>query len=197
MRAMNGESVSESRAIFGGSFDPVHLGHLRMATAAMEVVSLEEIVFMPCFVSPFKESTMASAGQRHHMLNLAIEDEALNHVSVSDLEIRREGPSYSWQTAKYLIEQEPRVKWHWIIGSDQWDSIEKWANPAFLRDQLHFLVLKRQGQNVQEREGWEFTAVPFNHPASSTEIRADFSSHLEWVTPAVASFCEESGLYGA
>jgi nicotinic acid mononucleotide adenylyltransferase len=153
-----------------------------MATAAMEVVSLEEIVFMPCFVSPFKESTMASAGQRHHMLNLAIEDEALNHVSVSDLEIRREGPSYSW---------------HWIIGSDQWDSIEKWANPAFLRDQLHFLVLKRQGQNVQEREGWEFTAVPFNHPASSTEIRADFSSHLEWVTPAVASFCEESGLYGA
>jgi nicotinate-nucleotide adenylyltransferase len=64
----------EARAVLGGSFDPVHLGHLGMARTAAEIVELERIVFMPCFVSPFKSETVANAEQRIKMLQIAIDE---------------------------------------------------------------------------------------------------------------------------
>jgi len=191
------QSETVSRAILGGSFDPVHRGHLAMAEAAMKATGLDEVVFVPCFVSPIKEGTFATGAQRYEMLKLAVEDASLPWASVSRYEIEREGPSYSWQTAAYFLEKEPLTEWHWIMGTDQWDSIERWANPEFLRDCLHFIVLNREGREVETRDGWNMTSVPFAHPASSTAIRGDVCAHEEWLTPGVISFCRENGLYGA
>ncbi|MEM7602075.1 MAG: adenylyltransferase/cytidyltransferase family protein, partial [Verrucomicrobiota bacterium] len=71
------ESMGKRCAIFGGSFDPLHLGHLGMAKRAVEFASLEEIVFVPCFVSPFKSGTVASGPQRAEMIRLGLSDDGI------------------------------------------------------------------------------------------------------------------------
>lgn len=182
-------------AIFGGSFDPVHLGHLAMATAAREVAALAEVLFMPAAVSPFKKGTVASAEQRHQMLSIALADEGLDWSRVSDFEWKRPGPSYSWETARHFRSLEPDTEWCWILGTDQWEQIDRWAEPERLRESLHFLVFTREGQIVRDRAGWRHTAIPFAHPASSTAIRSDFAGHRDWLTPGVAAFAEKEGIY--
>lgn len=185
----------ESRiAIFGGSFDPVHRGHLAMAAAARERLSLEGVVFMPCAVSPFKRGTVASGPQRLGMLEAAIRDEQLDWAAVSDFELNRPAPSYSWETARHFTATQPGVSWHWILGTDQWEQIERWAEPETLRTLLHFIVFTRAGAVVRDRPGWRYTAVEFAHPASSTAIRRDPGACRDWLTPGVTALAQ--GIYG-
>lgn len=182
-------------AIFGGSFDPIHRGHLAMAEAAIEALSLDRLVFMPCFVSPFKTGTIASGDARKEMIDLSLEEVALPKAEVSDFEINRDQPSYSWETATHFHENEPTASWFWILGTDQWESIERWAEPERLRTLLHFIVLTRHGDEVKDRPGWSHTALEFEHPASSTAIRNDFEACRDWMTPSVVDFCRRQGLY--
>ncbi len=183
-----------SIAIFGGSFDPVHRGHLAMAATARERFALDGVIFVPCAVSPFKNGTIASGPQRREMLEVALAESAMDWAEVSDFELDRPAPSYSWETARHFSETRPGIEWHWILGTDQWDRIDRWAEPERLRSSLHFLVFSRSGVVVRERPGWRYSAVPFAHPASSTAIRADFDAHREWLTPGVAEIA--GGIYG-
>lgn len=192
---VGGESERRRVALFGGSFDPLHLGHVGMAKASREAAGLDGVVFLPCFVSPFKEGTHASAEQRAEMISIALEETGSGWAELSRYEIERQGPSYSWQTAVHYSESMPEVEWHWIVGTDQWDQIENWAEPEKLRELLHFIVVTRDGSGVAERDGWRHTAVQFSHPASSTEIRSDLKSHTDWLTPGVFRYCRENGLY--
>jgi len=173
-------------AIFGGSFDPVHRGHLAMAATARERLALDGVLFVPCAVSPFKSGTVASGSQRREMLETAIAEAEMDWAGIDDFELDRPAPSYSWETARHFFNSRPGVKWHWILGTDQWDQIERWAEPEILRDLLHFIVFSRAGTVVRGRPGWRFTAIEFEHPASSTAIREDFSAHRNWLTPGVA-----------
>ena len=83
----------------------------------------------------------------------------------------------------------------WILGTDQWEQIDRWAEPEILRELLHFLVFTREGEPVRDRPGWRHTPIPFAHPASSTAIRADLTGHRDWLTPGVFHYCREQGLY--
>lgn len=168
-----------------------------MATLARESLALGELIFVPCSVSPFKMGTLATGEQRLQMLILALVDSAMSWASVSEFELNRPAPSYSWETARHFAEAFPEVEWHWILGTDQWDQIEQWAQPEILRDLLHFIVFSREGDAVIDRPGWRYTAVPFEHPASSTAIRADFAGHGEWLTEGVREYCEVEGIYRA
>lgn len=183
-------------AIFGGSFDPVHRGHLAMAERARAVAGLGRVVFMPAAVSPFKKATVADANQRREMLEIAVRESGFDWAEVSRLETERPAPSYSWQTARHFTESFPGTEWHWILGTDQWEQIERWAEPGMLRELLHFLVFTREGETVRNRPGWRRTAIPFAHPASSTAIRADLAGCREWLAPGVFRYCLENGLYG-
>lgn len=190
-------SVPRPRAaLFGGSFDPVHRGHLAMAVAAREAADLDRVVFVPAAVSPFKSGTVATGTQRREMLGIALAESGTAWAEISDFELNRPAPSYSWETARHFSALAPETEWYWILGTDQWDQIERWAEPERLRQWLHFLVFTRQGQTVRERPGWRHTAVAFEHPASSSAIRSDFTAHRDWLTPGVAVYCEERGIYG-
>lgn len=184
-------------ALFGGSFDPVHRGHLAMAAAARETADLAHVFFVPAARSPFKDGTSAPADARLAMLRIALAESAMPWAEVSDFELERPAPSYSWQTALHFAERFPGTEWHWILGADQWDQIEQWAEPDILQRHLRFLVLARAGVPVADRPGWRHLAVPFAHPASSTDIRQDFAARRDWLTPGVADFCEARGLYRA
>tara|TARA_R110000850_G_scaffold275678_2_gene415348 strand:+ start:550 stop:1062 length:513 start_codon:yes stop_codon:yes gene_type:complete len=167
-----------------------------MATTARKALDLDEVIFVPCYVSPFKSGTVASGRQRFEMLALSVDEAGLDWANVSEFEIEKKGPSYSWETACYFLERDPEADWYWILGTDQWDSILDWANPECLREHLKFIVLTRDGQLVKEREGWQSTAVPFSHAASSTAIRGDLNKHHGWVTGETIQYCREHGLYG-
>lgn len=166
-----------------------------MAGAAREGVGLDRLLFMPAAVSPFKKGTVADGGQRRRMLEIALADEGMEWAEVSDFELNRPAPSYSWETSRHFRGLEPETDWFWILGTDQWDQIGNWAEPARLREDLHFLVFSREGQAVRDRPGWRHTPVVFSHPASSTAIRGDFEAHRDWLTPGVAAFCEREGIY--
>jgi nicotinate-nucleotide adenylyltransferase len=187
----------ERAALFGGSFDPVHRGHLAMATAAKEAAGLERVVFIPAARSPFKAGTAASPAQRLAMLRIALAESGMPGAELSDFELGRPAPSYSWETVRHFAERFPETDWHWILGADQWEQIERWAEPEILRCSLRFLVLARRGSKVADRSGWRHLVVPFDDPASSTAIREGFAAHRGWLTPGVAAFCEGQGLYGA
>lgn len=190
-----GGSRKRRCAIFGGSFDPIHLGHIEMVRKVIEDLVLDEIILMPCLVSPFKSGTFASAAQRAEMIELAIEEANLAKASLSRFEIEREGPSYSWETAQHFAATDPETEWHWILGTDQWEAIETWSRPEILCELLCFIVLSRHGRSVQQRDGWRLRELVFDHPASSTAIRENFNDHGDWLLPSVKSFCIREGLY--
>ena len=189
------ETTIDRIALFGGSFDPVHLGHLELAKAALTKEKLDQVIFIPCWQSPFKGKTIASGEQRLTMLRLAIDELELNWAEVSDFEILRPEPSFSWQTVEHFREAVDDAEWYWILGTDQWNAIEKWAEPEKLRSWLRFIVATRGGQEVEPRKGWNNLAIEFEHPASATRIRETFSEHRDWLPEDVASFCEEEKIY--
>ncbi|RMD45559.1 MAG: nicotinate-nicotinamide nucleotide adenylyltransferase, partial [Aquificota bacterium] len=90
-------------ALYGGSFDPIHIGHLRIAEDIREYYGFEKIVFIPAYISPLKKSTNASAEDRLNMIKIAIEDN--KHFDVSDIEIKRGGKSYTIDTIKIFKEK--------------------------------------------------------------------------------------------
>ncbi len=183
-------------AIFGGSFDPIHFGHLRMAEQAHQQFDFDQILFMPCFRSPFKDGTHANGVQRWEMLRIAINTlDWQNWADVSGYEATREEPSYSWQTAQHLSEKNPDTEYHWLLGTDQWEQIENWAEPEKLRQLLSFVVVTRNNTEVRERDGWRFQSMDFDHPASSTQLRSDFSLAEEWMPKAVRDYCRAESLY--
>jgi len=198
-------------ALFGGSFDPVHLGHLGMARAAREALALDQVIFVPCWRSPFKAESATGAEHRAAMLRLALREafgeapEAApatpsaeaSPYALSTWEIERPAASYSWETAQHYRALRPEARWHWILGADQWEALPRWSEPDRLRRELIFVVAHRAGHVPEPRPGWEVVFLPYDHPASSSAIRADFAAKQSWVPRSVAAYCECNGLYGS
>jgi len=188
-------------AVFGGSFDPVHRGHLGMAVKARNSLALDRVIFLPCAVSPFKTGTIATGTQRREMLDLAVEETASKSsttwADVSDFELSRPAPSYSWEAALHFTSAAPEVEWYWIVGTDQWQVIDRWARPEILQKLLHFIVFTRHGNEVESRAGWRYTAIEFDHPASSSEIRKDWERHSDWLTDGVRAYVSQHRVYGS
>lgn len=160
----------ERIALFGGSFDPPHCGHLAIAQAAVEQCSLQKVWFIPCQESPLKSKPPGASGaDRTAMLRLATA--GLPWALVSDWELTRPGPSYSWQTAEHFATAHPDAMLHWLMGADQWAALDRWARPDILRERLTFVVFARDGVPPAAREGWRLISLPGEFPGSSTEAR--------------------------
>ena len=183
-------------ALFGGTFDPVHLGHVYLADLARKALALDEVRFLPCRISPHKTGRVcAPADGRLEMLRLATE--GLAWAVVDDCETRRDGPSYSYQTAEALSVQFPGARLFWIMGMDQWEALPDWAEPRRLADIVEFIVFAR-GNTPAPRDGYRLHLVEGEHPASSSTIRyAIASGEMEhpWLAPNVARWIREHGLY--
>jgi nicotinate-nucleotide adenylyltransferase len=189
------------RCLFGGSFDPIHLGHTALAAAAYERCGLENVVFIPAWQSPHKleANPPAPAGDRVAMLELAVA--GLPWAEIDRSEIERGGPSYSWETADHQRERAgPSVELCWLLGADQWAQIDRWAHPEKLAAGLTFLVFPRGAVSIDGRPGFRHQVIDFRHPASSTAVRAAVRGGQPLdglVAPAVAEYIREHQLYGA
>lgn len=179
--------------MFGGSFDPIHLGHTMLARRAVAEIGLDRLIFVPCRQSPHKtEATAASAAQRCEMIRLATAE--FDWAELSTVELDRDTPSFSWQTAKRFAAQNPGAELFWILGSDQWNVIETWAKPEILARLLTFLVFPR-GAEPETKPGFRQQLLDYRHPASSTASRSSRESAREFLHPSVFEFVVENGLY--
>lgn len=190
--------MAEARkiALFGGTFDPIHLGHIHMAELAKSALALDEVRFIPCRISPHKGgSPPTPAEHRIEMLRLATCD--LPWAVIDDIETRRRGPSYSWQTAEEMKARFPDARLFWIMGTDQWQALHDWARPERLAAAVEFIVFAR-GNPPQPREGYILHTVEGGHPASATAIReaiAAGENHHPWLHPDVSRWITEHELY--
>ncbi len=130
-------------ALLGGSFDPIHEGHLAMARAARDVAGCERVILMVARHPPHKRGNVAPPEERLAMVRLAIESEA--GLEASDLELLREGPSYTIDTVRELKARHPEVEWALVLGSDSLPDFPKWRDAAALLRETRPLVVPRRG----------------------------------------------------
>ena len=183
-------------ALFGGTFDPIHLGHTALAEHALKQAGLDRVVFIPCRQSPHKSSaTTATERQRTEMIRLAIAD--LPWAELSTLELERDGPSYSWLTAQTFAKERPRTNLFWILGADQWEALPTWAEPKILGELLNFLVLPRGAESsLSDQPGFRGRVLSgFQHPASATQIRSSTEAARTWLDPSVFDYAATNRIY--
>src|SRR5438309_1580502 len=131
--------------LFGGSFDPIHLGHLLVAQAAREELALNRLFFIPAAQSPFKpERTPTAASERLRLLRLALAGH--NDCEVDDQEIRRGGLSYTIDTVREYARRFPNASLFYLIGADNVLHLPKWREAAELARLTQFVAIPRPGQ---------------------------------------------------
>jgi nicotinate-nucleotide adenylyltransferase len=186
-------------ALFGGSFDPVHLGHLLVAQAASEEIGLDCVFFIPAATSPFKAAAQAApAGERLRMLRLALAGKT--YCQVDDQEIRRGGISYSIETIRNYLQAYPDAELFYLIGADQAPHLHLWREAGEVARLVEFVVVPRPGESpVQLPAPFRGRALHgFPLAASSSQIRQRVKEgrpidHL--TLPAVAEAIRNNGLY--
>ena len=192
--------------LFGGSFDPVHNGHVEAARTAIAFAALDDLYFLPAAASPFKVGLMqASHAQRLDMLRLATEGESC--FAVSDVEIVKSGVSYTIDTIRHFASVMPKAKLFFIIGADSLMTLHQWKDAAELVRRCEIITLARPGWDAGRIEGFDVETRDrllrgivrdFSCDVSSTEIRRRVAAGeciSEMVHPAVCTYIQKHGLY--
>ena len=165
--------------IMGGTFDPIHLGHLITAQAVREIRSLNKIIFIPAFISPFKTSNkILDSTHRLKMIKLAVE--GIPFFDFSDVELKRKNISFTIDTLKELKRTYNKIEL--IIGFDNIIDFNKWKEPDEILKIAKVVVLKREASiEPKEKDKYYNSAVFVNTPVievSSSEIRKRVSDNL-------------------
>jgi nicotinate-nucleotide adenylyltransferase len=185
--------------LFGGSFDPVHLGHLLVAEAALEELALDRLFFIPAAQSPFKPDRQPTpAAERLRLLRLALAGD--NRSELDGQEIQRGGISYTIDTVRDYLRRFPGAELHYLIGSDHTRQLAKWREAGDLARLVCFVVIPRPGQpEAVFPPPFRFKGLSgFPLGVSSSQIRARIKAgqaidHL--VPRAVAEAIRNNGLY--
>lgn len=188
--------------LFGGSFDPVHNTHLALARAALQHLQLDELRWVPTGQPWHKASVPANAAHRLAMLKLATAGEP--RYTVDEIELRREGPSYTIDTVRALQDAEPGHEWFLVIGQDQYERFPTWHGWQELLARLTLAVANRDG--AVPEPGAELRAVPHRvdvvplapSALAATDIRSRLTHGLPidtLVPPEVARYIAQNALY--
>ena len=191
------------KCIFGGTFDPPHIGHLLIAQTICEAEEFDKIIFVPASKNPHKAKHVTSSIERRlEMLESAVAENP--HFEISDVEIKRGGISYSIDTIRYIKETQNLKKddLYFLIGSDILKNFTKWNQPEAILDECHVIVAIRPGFNPSQIPNWILSQIQFaNIPRfelSSTQIRKRWRENKTiryMVTQPVWEFINKYSLY--
>lgn len=195
-------------AVFGGSFDPVHLGHLFLLHCAVSMTDYESFLIIPAKVSNFKQDNrpQASDADRLNMLRLAIEDfrelypeDSSAHIEVSAMELERGGISYTSDTIRQLRLQNDTSKIGLIMGDDHIEGLSRWHDFEYLRDNVEFLICRRNSQestwNLPDDLYFRALVPESVAPQSSSAIRTDLAGNLDYLSKRVREYVKAHDLY--
>lgn len=190
--------MSARVGVFGGTFDPIHLGHLRAAECAREAARLDRVLFLPAGQPPHRASTMASALDRFAMVSLATAGHRA--FAACDVELRREGPSYTLDTLVELGRDGDEL--FLILGSDAFAEIASWHEPQQVAARCTIVVIDRPGSEPPSRDPLPGARVLHVQgatlPISSSavrRIRQEGKSPRYLVPEPVAEYIEKRELY--
>ena len=179
--------------VYGGTFDPIHHGHLILARSAREELGLDRVIFVPAAESPFKPDYRgASAADRLAMVQLATAAEP--GFCVDSVEVDRGGVSYSIDTITYLSKRYAGNTWYFLVGEDNAYHLNKWYRYEELSRMVTFVVLSR----IDDSPQFDFHVIHRRLDISSTEIRNRVANDLPityLVPEAVVNYIAEHQLY--
>jgi nicotinate-nucleotide adenylyltransferase len=196
------------KAIFGGTFDPIHKGHLDIASITLKKLHLDSVIFMPSGNPPFKQNiNVTDSSIRYELIKLAIQDE--ENFSLSPYEINKTGISFTYETLEHFRKEEKDTKWFFLIGSDCFLEIEKWERSDIVIGEGNLVVFNRQGYNkedvkleklrLESKYKREIIFIDNNVlDISSKEIREQINAKLEtsnYLTSSVLNRIKELKLY--
>jgi len=182
--------------LLGGTFDPIHLGHLRAAETAREALGLDELLFVPARVPPHRRGALSPAHDRYAMVALA----TAGHPAfvASDLELAREGPSYTVDTVAQLRRERPQAELVLVVGSDTWAELPGWREAERLLALCTLAVVTRPGA-APDAPGPRAQLVEGpGLPVSASEIRSRVRAgqSVRYLVPdTVEAHIRKRGLY--
>lgn len=202
MTASDASDPTERIGVLGGTYDPPHLGHLAVAQDILEVLDLDRVILVPAARPPHKgEEGLTPGPLRARMLRAAVEGDP--RFEVSDLELRRDGPSYTVDTLEALRDQHPDARLHLILGADQWTAFATWNKPRRIAQLARIVVMTRNGESPSSIDpGFtdgpppEIIEVPVTRlDLSSTQLRARLSAgrSIRYLVPAEVHRIIEAG----
>lgn len=150
-------------AYFGGSFNPVHIGHLKSAKFVLDNLGLDELYFMPNATPPHKESVALSYEQRCHLLECALQDCHQERFKLSYLEKDSLVKHYTYETLERLHELHPDAELFFIIGMDSLINFKTWKNWEHLVDKAHIVVLNRPGYDIKTLDSAIYEHIEATH----------------------------------
>ncbi|MBO2527541.1 MAG: nicotinate (nicotinamide) nucleotide adenylyltransferase [Clostridiales bacterium] len=194
--------------IFGGSFNPPHLGHILAVREFKEKLSLDRVLLIPAATPPHKKLTANSPDASHRLAMTKLAAADLPYAEVSDIELRREGASYTADTLNELCLRYPNDEFFLLMGTDMFFSFETWYHPERIAAQAVIAVAHRSADNAQELQACaqrlqekldaRISFVENEYlPHSSTSVRAMLAFHAaqEYLHPAVLNYIWENNLY--
>ena len=191
------------KCIFGGTFDPPHIGHLLIAQTICEAEEFDKIIFVPALKNPLKtKGATSSIDNRLKMLESAVEGNP--HFEISDSEIKRGGVSYSIDTIKFIKEEQNLTKdeLYFLIGSDILNNFDNWREPSKILEECQVIVAIRPGFKPSSVPNWILSNIQFaNIPRfelSATQIRGRWRENKTiryMVTQPVWEFINMNSLY--
>lgn len=186
--------------VFGGTFDPPHVGHLLLAADACDALGLDRLIFIPARAQPFKVDIppAASPNDRLEMVRIAVADDA--HYAVDDAEIIRKGLSYTVDTLEHLAGRHGGAELFLLMGEDALAGFPKWRSPERIRELATIAVMTRSDRDPSAPTGVQgFVSVSTRRvDVSSTEIRERLRAGKTikgFVPEGVERFIEARGLY--
>lgn len=202
-------------ALFGGTFDPIHNGHLHVIKELLGSKRFEKIIVIPSGDPQLRAAPIASSKDRLAIVQLAIAELKLGDlVEVSDYEITKNGPSFAIDTARYFMKIYPGKEFSWIIGSDAYSKVDQWRESEALMELISFIVIERPevessttagiGANQDQEDDDGYDSYGFEDidalTISATDIREKLSKHesITDLTPqSVERYIIERNLYGS
>ena len=179
--------------LYGGTFDPIHHGHLILAREAIESLDLDEVVFIPAALSPHKLSTSPASGElRRDMVAAAIAGEP--RFTLDDSEIHRAGPSFTIDTVEHTRARRPGAELFYFIGEDNVPALHTWRRIDELRQLVRFVVFGRDGDSGPG----EFPRLARRIDISATDIRSRVArgQSIRYLVPeSVRALIEQHHLY--
>lgn len=196
--------------IYGGTFDPPHIGHLNAVKTAREQLEISRLILIPAGIPPHKRLQVSSASGEHRLNMVKLAAEYIGGAEVSDIEIKRTGKSYTSDTVREIKRENPDDEIYLFIGTDMLMIFEEWHEFQEIFQMCHVAVFAREedDRDIIEKKSAELRSkydadidIIYNKAVSisSTELRSllEARAGTEYLTESVYSYILENGLYGA